>query len=124
MAAGASGFFDLSGPDEFLNEAIAAVSQDRIWAPRETLALLAQRLEESDDEAPPPVEETKPVDVDGGELLILRGLRDGLSVKQIAAKLAVAELTVKARLELLYERFSVCSPHDLVAALLKQSLVV
>lgn len=122
MAAGASGFFDLSGPDEYLPEAVAAVSGGRIWAPPETLALLAQRIAEPDGDG----------DGDGGhdieigddELLVLRCLREGLSSKEIAARLQVAELTVKARLEFLYERFSVDSPAALVSALTKQGLVV
>lgn len=122
MAAGASGFFDMSGPDEFLHEAVDVVAEGRIWAPKETLALLAQRIAEADDGASGDGEET--IDIDDHQMLILRCLREGLSSKEIAARLQVAELTIKARLEFLYQYFQAKSPNELLSAVLKQGLVV
>ena len=122
MAAGASGFFDMSGPDEYLHEAVAVVAEGRIWAPQETLALLAQRIAEPDDGGPPEFETS--IEVDDNQMLLLRCLREGLSSKEIAARLHVAELTVKARLEFLYQHFHATTPKELLSAVLRHGLVV
>jgi DNA-binding NarL/FixJ family response regulator len=73
--------------------------------------------------------EQMPKKVDVGEfspddLLVLRFLHEGLSNKEIASKLHVAEVTVKARLGRLYRRFGVNTRLQLLSAAIREGLVV
>ncbi|GAC1430250.1 MAG: hypothetical protein NVSMB68_02540 [Thermoanaerobaculia bacterium] len=82
IAVGASGFFDMSAPPDYLREAVTAVSEGRIWAPREAISALARRWSESGGAAPIVSEQAVLSDDD---LLILRYLREGHSSREIAA---------------------------------------
>jgi len=121
IAAGASGLFDLSGPDEYLCDAIAAVAAGRMWAPDEAVKALSQRLSEDDDEPPSRQTPDRPDDQD---LLILRYLHEGRSLDEIAASMRVARVTVQARLERLYRAYGVSTPEELVEAALQNAVVI
>jgi DNA-binding NarL/FixJ family response regulator len=120
IAAGASGYFDLSAPSEYLVEAVTTVSQGMMWAPRQAVALLAQRMERGDNLVTP----IEPPVFSDDDLLILRYLHEGLSNREIGARLELAEWTVTARLDSLYRSFGVTTPLQLLSAATKTGLVV
>jgi LuxR family maltose regulon positive regulatory protein len=57
------------------------------------------------------------------DLTLLQYLHEGLSNKEIASRLQVAEVTVKAKFGKLYKRFGVNMRLQLLAAAMKQGLV-
>ncbi len=121
LAVGASGFFHLEAPPGYLPRAVSVVAQGKMWGPREAVALMAQRVIERAEQVPKSVDvhEFSPED-----LLVLRYLHEGLSNKEIAARLHVAEVTVKARLGRLYRRFGVNTRLQLLSAAIREGLVV
>ena len=83
--------------------------------------MMAQRVIERSEQVP------RSVDVNefsADDLLVLRYLHEGLSNKEIAARLHVAEVTVKARLGRLYRRFGVNTRLQLLSAAIREGLVV
>jgi DNA-binding NarL/FixJ family response regulator len=125
MAAGASGYFVMTDPPGFLPKAVTVVGQGKLWGPREAVALMAQRIIERAQRKPRSIpEKSSSVAVGDDELLILRYLLEGLSNKEIASLLVVAEVTVKARLGRLYRKFGVSTRLQLLSAAIRQGLVV
>lgn len=120
MAAGASGLFDLAAPDEYLCDAIAAVASGRMWAPDEAVKALSQRLSDALDDEPPEIAD-EPSDDD---LLMLRYLREGLSEEQIAARVHLPMVTVRARVEQLFRTYGASTREELIAAALQNGVVV
>ena len=120
MAAGASGFFDLAAPPEFLREAVTAVAQGRMWAPVAAISALAQQMNDSSRPASGP---EMPALAEG-DLLMLRYLQQGWSNKEIAEQLHIAEVTVKARFEHLHRALDARTRQQLLTAALKLGLVV
>lgn len=121
LAVGGSGYFRLDAPPGYLPRAVSVVAQGKMWGPRESVALMAQRVIERADRAP------KSVNIDefsADDLLVLRYLHEGLSNKEIANRLQVAEVTVKARLGRLYRRFGVNTRLQLLSAAIREGLVV
>jgi DNA-binding NarL/FixJ family response regulator len=125
MAAGASGYFVMTDPPGFLPKAVGVVGQGKLWGPREAVALMAQRIIERAQRKPRSIpEKSSSVGVGDDELMILRYLLEGLSNKEIASLLVVAEVTVKARLGRLYRKFGVSTRLQLLSAAIRQGLVV
>lgn len=125
MAVGAAGYFDTTDPPGYLPKAVLLVSQGKMWGPREAVALMAQRTIERAQRQPHPILDAAAAGgVDQEELLILRYLHDGLANKEIATRLGLAEVTVKARLGRLYKKFGVSTRLQLLSAALKQGLVI
>lgn len=120
MAVGASGFFDLSDPPGYLPKAVQVVAQGKFWGPREAVALMAERVIERAQRQP----KRQEPDIPHEDLMVLRYLHEGLSNKEIATRLGVAEVTVKARLGRLYRRFGVSTRLQLLSAAIKNGLVV
>jgi DNA-binding NarL/FixJ family response regulator len=121
LAVGASGYFHLEAPPGYLSRAVSVVAQGKMWGPREAVAMMAQRVIERSEQVP------RSVDVNefsADDLLVLRYLHEGLSNKEIAARLHVAEVTVKARLGRLYRRFGVNTRLQLLSAAIREGLVV
>ena len=112
ITLGIRGYFLLSAPREQLLEAIAVVRSGGIWAPRTALALLAQRRDTSPQRTNDP-----------GEQLILQMLRDGLSNKEMAARLGLAEVTVKSRLTRLYRHYGVRTRLQLLTSAMRQNTI-
>ncbi len=111
LALGVNGYFVLSSRQEQLLEALRVVAARRMWAPREAVALMAQKISPP---APPP---------DCEERAFLGLLLEGLSNKEIASRIGVAEVTVKARLTRLYKRHGVRTRLQLLSAAIRQHLI-
>lgn len=112
IALGIRGYFLLSAPREQLLEAITVVCSGGVWAPRTALALLAQRRDTSPQIANDPAEQ-----------VILQMLHDGLSNKEMAARLGLAEVTVKSRLTRLYRHYGVRTRLQLLTSALRQNTI-
>ena len=121
MAVGASGFFSLDAPPGYLPRAVSVVADGKMWGPREAVALMAQRVIERDEKSGT---KSGSSDFSPDDLLILRYLHDGLSNKEIATHLHVAEVTIKARLGRLYKKFGVNTRLQLLSAAIREGLVV
>lgn len=120
LAAGASGYFILSTPPEYLPEAVLVVSKGNLWGQREAVVLMAQRLAEGKAaERRPRVVEA----LSEKEMTILRCLNDGLTNKEIAGRLGVAEITVRARLTKLYRRFGVTTRLQLLSTVIRKGVL-
>jgi len=118
LAVGASGFFPLDAPPGYLPRAVSIVMQGRMWGPREAVALMAQRVIEREEQT------GAKGDFSGDDLMLLRYLHDGLSNKEIAMRLHIAEVTVKTRRGRLYRNFGVNTRLQLLSAAIKAGLVV
>ena len=116
FAAGGSGFYALSSPPQYLPRAVSAIVGGRLWGPREAVALMAARVkEQSTCEAQTPLTDE--------ERALLGFLNEGLANKEIAARLNLAEVTIKSRLGRLYKRFGVNTRLQLLSAALKQGVI-
>lgn len=108
--AGGAGFYSLAAPAHYLAKAVTLVANGKVWGPREAVAMMASRSA---------VDQQLPED----DLTLLQYLHEGLSNKEIASRLQVAEVTVKAKFGKLYKRFGVNTRLQLLAAAMKQGLV-
>ena len=116
FAAGASGYFNMSAPPGGLPRAVTIVARGKMWGPREAIALMAHRVLERGEPAR--------TDVQSADLLLLRHLHEGLSNKEIAARLNIAEVTVKVRLGRLYRKFGVNTRLQLLTTAMREGMVV
>jgi two-component system response regulator DevR len=107
LAAGVQGYFVLSGPRARLLDALRVIREGDLWAPRTAVALLAR--------PPGSIEEDT-----GSDAVVLSLLLEGLSNKEIAARLGMAEVTVKSRLTRLYKKYGVRTRLELVTCVVKQ----
>jgi len=120
LRAGARGYFQLSGDPSKLLLALAVVEQGRIWAPREAMALLIHQFSDDGAGQPPPSASALITAYDAG---ILELLQRGLSNKDIAQSLGVAEVTIKAHLTKLYRKFRVRTRLELLAYAITHHLI-
>lgn len=120
LRAGAKGYFQLSGDPSKLLQALAVVEQGRIWAPREAMALLINQF--SDDGGGQPLASASGL-ITAHEVGILKLLQRGLSNKEIAESLGVAEVTIKAHLTKLYRKFGVRTRLELLAYAMTHHLI-
>jgi DNA-binding NarL/FixJ family response regulator len=121
LISGAKGYFALSGNPEQLTECLRLVSRGLIWGPPEAIARSLGRLISLKD--------TKPITTRADlmsprerTLVVLLG--QGLSNKEIANKLEIAEVTVKFHLAKLYNRFHVQSRLQLLAYAIDRGLIL
>lgn len=117
FAAGASGYFNMMSASGGLPRAVCIVARGKMWGPREAVALMAQRIVERND----PIRKTDMIEDD---LLLLRHLHEGLSNKEIANRLNIAEVTVKTRLGRLYKKFGVSTRLQLLTTAIREGMVV
>jgi DNA-binding NarL/FixJ family response regulator len=120
LIAGAKGYFLLSGKPENLLESLKFVSKGLIWGPPEAIARSLGRLINLKD--------TKPVAtgvdlVSPRERTLVNLLAKGLTNKEIANKLGLAEVTVKFHLAKLYKKFKVQSRLQLLTYAIDHGLV-
>lgn len=120
LIAGARGYFLLSGQPEALLESLKFVSKGLIWGPPEAIARSLGRLINLKD--------IKPVATAGDlisprERTLVNLLAKGLSNKEIASKLGVAEVTVKFHLAKLYKKFRVQSRLQLLTYAIDHGLI-
>ena len=120
LRAGAKGYFQLSGDPSKLLQALTVVDEGRIWAPREAMALLINQF--SGDGDGQPVTSASGL-ITAYEAGILKLLQRGLSNKEIAESLGVAEVTIKAHLTKLYRKFSVRTRLELLAYAMTHHLI-
>jgi len=113
LAMGADGYFPLAAPQPQLLVALDIICSRRIFAPREAVALMSR----------PAGDDVRiPQDVDE-DLIVLKLLFEGLSNKEIAKRLGIAEVTVKARLTRLYRRFGVKTRLQLLSSAIRQNVI-
>jgi DNA-binding NarL/FixJ family response regulator len=115
LAVGASGYFLMSTPANYLSDALKVIGEGRIWAPREAVALSAHCSK--------PKGSTSALlhaAIDERNLLDL--LYEGLSNKEMAARLGLAEVTIKARMSRLYRKYGVKTRVQLLATAMRRDL--
>jgi DNA-binding NarL/FixJ family response regulator len=120
LIAGAKGYFLLSGKPENLLESLKFVSKGLIWGPPEAIARSLGRLISLKD--------TKPVAtradlISPRERTLVNLLAKGMSNKEIANKLGVADVTVKFHLARLYKKFHVQSRLQLLTYAIDHGLI-
>ncbi len=120
LIAGAKGYFLLSGQPENLLESLKFVSKGLIWGPPEAIARSLGRLITLKD-IKPVATRTDLITVRERTLVSL--LAKGLSNKEIANKVGVAEVTVKFHLAKLYKRFKVQTRLQLLTYAIDHDLI-
>jgi DNA-binding NarL/FixJ family response regulator len=105
VAQGADGYFALSLGEENLIKAIRVVARGSVWLPEKAISTLVQRVRRSG----------RSDALGSSDHALLRMLNDGLTNKEMAAQIGVAEITVKTRLARLYRRCGVRSRVQLLA---------
>jgi DNA-binding NarL/FixJ family response regulator len=120
LIAGAKGYFSLSGQPENLLESLKFVSKGLIWGPPEAIARSLGRLISLKDIKPVA---TRTDLISPRERTLVHLLSKGLSNKEIANKLGVAEVTVKFHLAKLYKRFKVQTRLQLLTYAIDHELI-
>lgn len=114
LAEGADGYFSLSLGEESLVKAVRVVARGSVWVPADAVASMVNQLRSG---------ETPSVALTGPDQTLLRMLDQGLSNKEMAAQLGIAEITVKTRLARLYRRFGVRSRLQLLGYAVRNGLI-
>jgi DNA-binding NarL/FixJ family response regulator len=104
VAQGADGYFALSLGEEKLLKAIRVVARGAVWLPETAVSSIVQRMRRVATSEP----------LGSPEHTLLRMLNDGLTNKEMAQELGVAEITMKTRMARLYHR---CGVHNRVQLL-------
>ena len=112
LRAGAKGYFLLTSQPTKLLEALSVVNDGHIWAPRDAVALMADAVTR------PAADLMSPT-----EAAILKALEDGLGNKEIANRLDMAPVTIKAHLTKLYRRLGVKTRLELLAYAVAHRLI-
>jgi len=118
--AGAKGYFLLSGQPENLLESLKFVSKGLIWGPPEAIARSLGRLINLKDIKPVA---TRADLINPRERILVNLLAKGLSNKEIANKLGVAEVTVKFHFAKLYKRFNIQTRLQLLTYAIEHGLI-
>jgi len=113
VAQGADGYFTLSHGEDNLIKAIGVVARGAVWLPEKAVASIVKQLHSG---SPGPA-------LGASDRALLKMLADGLSNKEMAAELGIAEITVKTRLARLYRRFGVNTRVQLLSYALRHGLV-
>ena len=120
LIAGAKGYFLLSGKPDALLESLKFVSKGLIWGPPEAIARSIGRLIN--------LKNIKPVAtqadlINPRERILVNFLAKGLTNKEIANKLGVAEVTVKFHFAKLYKRFNIQTRLQLLTYAIEHGLI-
>jgi two-component system, NarL family, response regulator DevR len=115
LARGADGYFALSLGEEKLLKALAVLERGSVWAPEEAVISLVQQLRAGGTQQPEPLS--------ASDRALLEMLHDGLSNKEMASRLGLAEITVKTRLARLYRRYGVKTRVQLLSFAVRNRLV-
>jgi DNA-binding NarL/FixJ family response regulator len=102
------GIFLKSDCEEDLLRAVTRTAQGEMWLSTQTALLLVQQR------AAAPPEQTVPEPLTSREQAVLQGILEGLSNKEIGAKLDATEGAIKATLQRLFEKVGVRSRSQLV----------
>lgn len=114
VSQGADGYFVLGLGEEKLIKAIRVVARGSVWLPENAVATITQQFRTGG---------TAPAGLSEAERTLLRMLLDGLSNKEMAAQLGLAEITIKTRLAKLYRRFGVRTRVQLLSHAMRHGLV-
>jgi DNA-binding NarL/FixJ family response regulator len=120
LIAGAKGYFLLSGQPENLLESLKFVSKGLIWGPPEAIARSLGRLISLKDTKPTT---TRADLITPRERTLINLLGKGLSNKEIANTLGIAEVTVKFHFAKLYDKFNVQSRLQLLTFAFNRGLI-
>jgi two-component system response regulator DevR len=121
LAAGATGYFLLSRSPDELAEAVKHVAKGLVWAPSEAVTLMVERMRRPEGA---PAATGSEGFITPHELTLLKLLNDGLTNKEIASTVGVAEVTIKAQLTKLYKRFNIRTRLQLLAYAMKHELIL
>jgi len=117
LKQGASGIVLKHNPPGILANAIRLVAQGEMWVDQRVIKEMADRF-------PRENEQSHPVTFSRREDQVLRGVFEGLTNKEIAAKLGVSETSVKATLQQLFQKTGVRTRSQLVRIALERSLSI
>ncbi len=108
FVAGAMGVLHFNSAPELILQAIDAVCRGDIWAPRNIMAKAVRRLTDS-----APAYAAGEFNFTRAERRVLHALRDELTNKEIATRLAVSESTVKFHVSRLLQKTNRANRHQL-----------
>ncbi len=111
LKLGASGIFLKSGSARRLLCAIRLVAGGEVWVDPKLIQVIAERYPQHEDHGLYGLTQR--------EQVVLRGLLDGLTNRNIGAKIGVSESSVKSTLQQLFERAGVRTRSQLVRAALE-----
>ncbi|GAC1434726.1 MAG: two-component system response regulator NarL [Thermoanaerobaculia bacterium] len=120
LRAGAKGYFQLSSNPDRLLDALAVVARGHVWAPREAVVLLMNTFS-PDSTGDGSAGESEMIT--SRDAAILKLLQQGLSNKEIAQALGVAEVTIKSHLTKLYRKFGVHTRLELLSYAMTHHLI-
>ena len=112
---GADGYFALSLDENKLVKALRVISRGSVWIPSDAVTSMVNRLRSG--------ERKDGLELSDDERILLRMLDSGLTNKEMAAELGIAEVTVKSRLGRLYRRFGVRTRVQLLSFAVRNGLV-
>jgi DNA-binding NarL/FixJ family response regulator len=113
IGQGVSGIFLKQSSPALLTEAIRKVMAGEMWLDQYSARLLVQAAGQGDAAQRPP-------EFTEREREVLRGVFEGLTNKEIAARLSISESTVKAGLQQLFQKTGVRTRSQLVRIALEQ----
>jgi DNA-binding NarL/FixJ family response regulator len=113
LRLGASGIFLKHNAAGMLAQAIRLIAGGTLWVDQRVIQLLTERVEERGDE--------RDLILTAREEQVLEGVFEGLSNKEIAARLNVSESAVKATLQQLFRKSGVRTRSQLVRIALEGS---
>lgn len=120
-AAGARGYYALASPPGQLPRCLSVVAEGKYWGPREAIVRMAERVIEAHEKQEG---ETGEPGLEDSDRQLLELLNEGLSNKEIAQRLSLAEPTIKARFNRLYKRFGVATRLQLLSTAISRGLVL
>ena len=111
VSSGADGYFNMALGDAKLASAINVVARGSFWLPDEAVASVVKKLR------------AVPEALDTAQRALVDMLDEGLTSREMAARLSVAEITVRSRLSRLYRRFHVRTRRQLVTELRRRGFI-
>lgn len=114
LSEGADGYFTLALGEEKLFKAIRVVVRGAVWTPEQAVISLVQRSRSS---APARQQ------LSAAEQELLAMLDEGLTNKEMAKRLGLAEITIKTRLATLYRRYNVRTRIQLLSYAIRNKLL-
>jgi len=112
---GASGIFLKHNSPGTLAKAVRLIMSGEIWVDPKVIQLMADRVDQREDEAISPLLTER-------EQQVLRGIFEGLTNKEIGARLGVTDGAIKATLQQLFQKTGVRTRSQLVRIALEGSL--
>lgn len=112
---GASGIFLKHNSPSTLAKAVRLIMAGEIWVDPKVIQLMADRVDQRDEERINPLFTER-------EQQVLRGIFEGLTNKEIGARLGVTDGAVKATLQQLFQKTGVRTRSQLVRIALEGSL--